>query len=164
MGGPNRRQASSPQEVLIQEDVMTWELANSMLPLVARIVEDLMASDRQLLLTEEKRNLLYSKKAQLDWKGRSNLYHSQDEIKRLSAHLRFLLVELEQVGLTLLDAERGLIGFPTLVNNRRAFFTWKPGETEIHWWSYSCESDRRQVPASWKKTSWRNRAPGAKAA
>lgn len=143
---------------------MTWELANSMLPLVSRIVEDLMVSDRQLLLTEEKRDLLYSKRSQLDWKGRSDLYHAQDEIKRLSAHLRGLLVELEQVGLTLLDAERGMIGFPTLVNNRRAFFTWRLGEQEIQWWSYSCEPDRRQVPNSWKKVSWKNHSSGTKAA
>lgn len=162
MGGPMRRQASNSPDVLVSEDVMTWELANSMLPLVSRIVEDLMASDRQLLLTEEKRDLLYQRRAQLDWKGRSDLYQAQDEIKRLSAHLRSLLVELEQVGVTLIDAERGIIGFPTLVNNRRAFFSWKPGETEIQWWSYSCEPDRRQVPSSWKKLTWKK--SGSKAA
>lgn len=143
---------------------MTWELAASMLPLVRRIVDDLMASDRQLLLIEEKRDLLFQKRASLDWKGRSDLYHSQDEIKRLSSHLRGLLVELEQVGITLLDAERGMIGFPTLVNNRRAFFTWRPGEAGIEWWCYSCEPDRRHVPQSWKKESWHKRAPGANVA
>jgi len=164
MGRSNRNQADQTPEVLIQEDVMTWELAASMLPLVRRIVDDLMASDRQLLLIEEKRDLLFQKRSSLDWKGRSDLYHSQDEIKRLSSHLRGLLVELEQVGITLLDAERGMIGFPTLVNNRRAFFTWRPGEDGIEWWCYSSEPDRRHVPQSWKKESWHKRAPGANAA
>jgi hypothetical protein len=42
---------------------MTWELAASMLPLVRRIVDDLMASDRQLLLIEEKRDLLFQKRS-----------------------------------------------------------------------------------------------------
>ena len=164
MGWPNQNQADNLPDTLIQEDVMTWEMASSMLPLVQRIVEDLMASDRQLLLTEEKRDLLYHKRSSLDWKGRSDLYHSQDEIKRLSSYLRGLLIELEQIGITLLDAERGMIGFPTLVNNRRAFFTWKQGETVIEWWCYSCEPDRRHVPPAWRKESWRKRAPGANAA
>ncbi len=164
MGCPNQNQEDNLSDIFIQEDVMTWEMASSMLPLVHRIVEDLMASDRQLLLTEEKRDLLYHKRSSLDWKGRSDLYHCQDEIKRLSSYLRGLLIELEQIGITLLDAERGMIGFPTLVNNRRAFFTWKPGESVIEWWCYSCEPDRRHVPPAWRKESWRKRAPEAKAA
>jgi hypothetical protein len=44
-----------------------------------------------------------------------------------------------------------LIGFPTLVNNRRAYFCWHPGETALQYWQFADEETQRPIPASWFK-------------
>ena len=34
--------------------------------------------------------------------------------------------ELEALGLALIDPDLCQVGFPTMVNNRKAFFSWRP--------------------------------------
>jgi hypothetical protein len=57
---------------------------------------------------------------------------------------------MDTLGVVLLDAELGLVGFPTLVNNQRAYFAWKPGDEGIDFWQFADASRRRSVPAAWK--------------
>ena len=59
--------------------------------------------------------------------------------------------ELDVLGVALLDGAVGMIGFPTLVNNRRAFFTWIPGEESLRFWSYAGDTVRRPVPEAWTR-------------
>ena len=63
--------------------------------------------------------------------------------------------ELQTLGVSLLDAEEGRVGFPTMVNNRPAYFTWRPGEDGLHSWQFAEESVCRPIPLSWfKETSF----------
>jgi len=57
---------------------------------------------------------------------------------------------MQVLGLTLLDAEIGRVGFPTLVNDRRAYFSWRPGEEGLHSWHFAEESMCRPIPSAWR--------------
>ena len=51
----------------------------------------------------------------------------------------------------LLDEVTGRIGFPTMVNERRAYFSWQPGEETLRSWRFADEDADRPIPASWLK-------------
>jgi hypothetical protein len=51
----------------------------------------------------------------------------------------------------LLDDLQGRVGFPTLVNNRRAYFSWHPGEEGLHSWQFADEDIARPIPMAWLK-------------
>ena len=54
----------------------------------------------------------------------------------------------------------GLVGFPTLVNERPAFFSWRPEEEGLLYWNFSGDDQhRRRVPEEWTKPP-RENPPG----
>ena len=61
------------------------------------------------------------------------------------------MAELEVLGVALVDPETGRVGFPTIVNERPAFFSWQPGEETLKYWHFGSELVRRAIPASWAK-------------
>ena len=75
-------------------------------------------------------------------------YQVREEVAELERLLQEALAELEVLGVILIDAE-GSIGFPTLVNDRKAFFSWRPGEEGIRSWHFAGESVCRPIPNSW---------------
>ena len=64
---------------------------------------------------------------------------------------------MDGLGVALLDVDAGRIGFPTLVNKRRAFFSWLPGEETLSFWQYADDGERRPIPASWTKGETRQK-------
>jgi hypothetical protein len=129
--------------------VLTWSAACRMLPLVHRIVADLLQLRRHLasLLPEKER--LDRKRRLLAWPERRRRYGLQEEITQAEQDQTLALAELESLGLAIVDAERGQIGFPTMVNNRRAFFSWRPGEESIQFWHFAEDVERRSIPPMW---------------
>lgn len=130
-------------------EIMTLESAESMLPLASRVAEDLKcASSRVRILRAEK--IFYDKKKnKLNWMERRKSYEVTDELFIISATLDNILLEIKSIGVEPLIPELGLIGFPTLVNNRKAFFSWKPGEPCVCFWNFAEELNRRPVPPTW---------------
>src|SRR5262245_21725966 len=127
MNGFTENRASGASERPGANDrVLTWEASRAMFPLVSRIAQD-VAQRHQLLATlhPEQERLERSRRT-LDWPRRRRRYELQEEIAAAEADLRHARAELEALGLALLDPATGLVGFPTLVNDRRAFFSWKP--------------------------------------
>jgi hypothetical protein len=51
----------------------------------------------------------------------------------------------------LLDNEQGRVGFPTMVNDRRAYFSWHTGEDGLHSWQFADEDVTRPIPLAWLK-------------
>ena len=41
------------------------------------------------------------------------------------------------------------IGFPTIVNNRPAYFSWIPGDEALRFWHFADEIARRPIPPAW---------------
>jgi hypothetical protein len=132
--------------------VLTWGASHAMLPLVGRIVTDLMAGHEQLARLRPEQERLDSRRHALSWPERSRRYQVQEEITAVERDLRLAYGELEQLGVAVLHGPSGLVGFPTIVNDRRAFFSWRPGEEDVEYWNFAGDPVRHAVPSSWTKT------------
>jgi hypothetical protein len=124
-----------------------------MLTLVRRIVADLLGSQQSLARLHPERDRLVRNRMQLAWGERARRYEIEEEMQAAACKLRAAQGELEKLGVAVLDAATGLVGFPTIVNNRRAFFSWKPGEDGLTFWNFAGDLRRRPVPAAWTKES-----------
>jgi hypothetical protein len=135
------------------ETILTWVAANRMLPLVRLIIEDLAASHQRLCRIQPEIDRLDRHRRTLAWPERSRRYALQEEIAVEERNVGQARAELDGLGLALIDADLCEIGFPTMVNNRKAFFSWRPGEQAIAYWHFIDETDRRPIPATWTKTA-----------
>jgi hypothetical protein len=133
--------------------VLNLNTANRMLPLVQRVVEDIRADRKALIRLQPEIARLDRQKRDLAWQERQRRYRVHDEAAATEKHLQDSLEELDTLGLTMLEMGGGLIGFPTLVNDRRAYFTWHPGEDTLHSWQFEDDGTSRPIPASWWKVS-----------
>jgi hypothetical protein len=129
----------------------TWTTAHRMLPLVGRVVADILEHEKQLAQLQAEKVRLDRKRHSLAWPERSRRYVLQEEVQSADKHLRDVRAELEVLGVALIDAREGLVGFPTMVNDRPAFFSWRPGETELLYWNFADETERQPIPAHWTK-------------
>jgi hypothetical protein len=128
---------------------MTWHASRAMLPLVGRIARDVIEYYGQLTRMEPEFAQLERDRRTLNWPQRSRRYQLEEDISVAQNEMRTLLAELEVLGLTLLEPSLGMIGFPTLVNDRRAFFSWRPGEESVLFWNYADDLARHAVPEEW---------------
>jgi hypothetical protein len=135
------------------DTILTWAAANRMLPLIRLIVDDLSASHRRLCEIQPEIDRLDRHRRTLVWPERSRRYALQEEIAVAERNAVQAVSELEGLGLTLIDSDLCQIGFPTMVNNRKAYFSWRPGEQTISHWHFIDEADRRPIPATWTKTA-----------
>jgi hypothetical protein len=132
--------------------VLTWHASRAMLPLVGRIARDIMAHHERLAQLRPELAHLERHRHTLDWPQRRRRYHLEEEVLALEKSLRSVIGELEALGVALLDPATGLVGFPTRVNDRSAYFSWKPGEEGLLTWNYAGDLVRRSVPEEWTQT------------
>src|SRR4051812_8593232 len=133
------------------ETVLSLKTVQRMLPLVRRIVDDILAHRQALarLLPEEE--LLDDARRKLAWPQRQRRYHIKDERTKVGLDLQAALDELHALGVMLLEPTAGRVGFPTMVNNRRAYFSWQPGEDVLTHWRFAGEEADHDIPAAWLK-------------
>jgi|DewCreStandDraft_4_1066084.scaffolds.fasta_scaffold259584_1 hypothetical protein len=154
MSGSAENMASSAYEdPSRREVVLDLTTASRMLPLVQRIVADILHSRQLLARLLPEQDILDRQRRTLDWPGRQRRYQLQEDVSATEQKMQDALAELEVLGLILEDGDSGQIGFPTLVNDSRAYFSWKPGEEGLLFWHFASEAQRRPIPASWFKAS-----------
>ena len=129
--------------------VLTWGACHAMLPLVGRIVADVMRGHEQLAQLRPEQERLDRQRHTLAWPERSRRYQVQEEITAVEQELRQANAELETLGIVVLHGPSGLVGFPTIVNDRKAFFSWRPGEKDVVYWNFAGDPVRHEVPQSW---------------
>jgi hypothetical protein len=150
MNGFTERRTSGQGERPGRNDlVLTWEASSAMLPLVRLVVADVLRHQQRLAQLQPERDRLQRNRLQLAWLERARRYEIEEEITTVVNELRSSRGELENLGVALLDTDAGLVGFPTIVNNRRAFFSWKPGEDGLTFWNFAGDRNRRHVPVGW---------------
>jgi hypothetical protein len=133
------------------ERILTWGGCRAMLPLVGRIAGDIVRHHERLGRLRPEQALLEERRRSLAWAERARRYEIQEEIAAAEGELIQACAELERLGLVLLHGPTGLVGFPTMVNNRRAFFSWRPGEDELAYWNFAGDSTRHPVPDNWTR-------------
>jgi hypothetical protein len=152
MNGSTENRASEAFEKGGSHDrILTWVAANRMLPLVKGIITDVIDCQRRLALMQPEKARLDRHRRDLTWPERARRYQLDDEIAAGERALRAAYGELDGLGVVLLDSETGRVGFPTLVNKRRAFFSWLPSEAALSFWQYADDGERRPIPAAWTK-------------
>jgi len=148
-GHIENRASGASQRPGPSDRILTWQVSRAMLPLVSRVALDLSGRHERLAgLYAELANLEKHRRT-LDWPQRHRRYQLEDEISAAESEVRGLVGELEALGVALLDGCCGLVGFPTRVNDRPAYFSWMPGEDGLGYWNYAGDGNRRPVPHDW---------------
>jgi hypothetical protein len=123
--------------------------ARRMLPLVERIVTDIISDQKELNRFAFEQEGLDRDKRNLTWPERHRRYAVQGEVSRLQSRLDEEIKELDSLGTVLINRGTGLVGFPTIVNGKDAYFSWQHGENGVNHWHFAGEEMRRPIPPHW---------------
>lgn len=151
-GAMNRRDSAVPDRPLSADVLFELPTARRMLPLVSRIGLDLLELRRQLLPLEAECQRLERVRRTLDWPSRQRRYRLQDDLVQLSSRVQDALAELAELGLVDLGVSEIRLGFPTIVNQRKAYFVWVPASPQLEFWQFEDERQLRPIPREWLET------------
>jgi hypothetical protein len=132
--------------------VFSLATARRMLPLVQRVVSDVVFYGRVLAQLRPEQTRLDRQRRTLGWPERCRRYQIQEDVADAERYLQDALAELAGLAVVVLDPTVGRVGFPTMVNDRQAFFSWQLGEDGLKHWQFPEEDALRVIPASWAKT------------
>jgi hypothetical protein len=112
--------------------LFTVDQANRTLPLVRKIVEDVVQQHRRWRETILELDLVAST-------ARADAPHERgEELERqalaLAKELDGYQRELEALGIQLKDPRLGLVDFPSETGGRRVLLCWRLGEPEVQYW------------------------------
>jgi hypothetical protein len=106
--------------------------ANKTLPLVRRIVEDVVRQHR--LWREKILELdLVASSARAD-EPRDRAEQLEQEAQALAREIDGYQRELDELGIQLKDRRMGLVDFPSEIGGRRVLLCWRLEETEVQFW------------------------------
>jgi len=151
-GWAEHRAFEAPQEVESREPEFTLDVARRMVALVQRVVRDLLHTQARLTVLRAEQRCLERQRRNLPWPDRRRRYQLDEEVAEQAENRRDLLAELEVLGVVLCDRRAGRIGFPTKINNRRAYFIWQPGDATIRHWRFARDKTLRTIPSTWLTT------------
>ena len=113
--------------------VFTVEMANRALPLVRRIMDDLVEEHgrwKDLVARFE----LVAGGARAEWGESAEMVGLRREIDQLAGRINSYVAELDQIGVTLKGFEDGLVDFYGRHEGRMLCLCWRYGETSVaHW-------------------------------
>lgn len=112
--------------------LFTVDEANRTLPLVRRIVEDVV---RQHRIWREKileLDLVASSSRAEEPRLRAEVL--EKEATELAREIDGYQKELEELGIQLKDRRLGLVDFPSDIAGKRVLLCWRLGETEVQFW------------------------------
>ena len=129
--------------------VLSLTTACQMLPLIRGVVKDVVEAQERLSRMNPELQMLDEHRRSLPWPSRSRRYFLTEETALEQRRLQGALAELDSLGVAVLDALIGRVGFPTIVNRQAAYFTWQVGEEQLQHWQFANDSAQRRIPASW---------------
>jgi hypothetical protein len=112
--------------------LFTPEHANRTLPLVRKIVEDIVQQHRRWRETILELDLVASTARATDPRERAEELerNAQALAKEIDGYQR----ELEALGIQLKDRRLGLVDFPSEMNGRHVLLCWRLGEGDVQFW------------------------------
>jgi hypothetical protein len=141
----------APESPEPRETAMSLGTAQNMLPLVKHVVTDILRQQAIVTRLQPEQAHLDRHRRQLAWPERQRRYQVREEVTAAEQELQAALTELQGLGVCLLDGDLGRVGFPTIVNDRRDYFSWRPGEDGIRAWHFAEDGVMRPIPASWAR-------------
>lgn len=150
MNSTPRRSTGTP-DARRAEASLDLPTAQQMLPLVSRIVRDIVSHRLTLTRLQPEQENLDRHYRDLVWLERNRRYAVHQQIQDAEAQLAAAVKELRALGVRLTDSATGEVEFPTKINGRPAAFTWRDGDPELTHWHYADEESRRPIPGDWRK-------------
>ncbi|MCZ6793220.1 MAG: DUF2203 domain-containing protein [Planctomycetota bacterium] len=125
--------------------------ANRMLPLLGKIIEDVMAHWELII---QKRTQLECMEKGLDPSGKGPAPNDpprpaqglKTELNHLIDKINCYIREVEELGCFVEEFKRGIVNFPSLYNGRKVFLCWRPDETRVSHWHELDETFNERVP------------------
>lgn len=155
-GSKGYRAPDASEKPLESLPIFSLTTVQKMLPLVGRIVDDYLHSQLAHVRLEPEEARLDRQRRDLAWPERQRRYEVKEQLTQAENSMSAAVEELDGLGVRLLDADLGRVGFPTMVNNRRAYFSWRHGEEGLHTWHFAEEEVFRPIPAAWLKELSKN--------
>ena len=112
--------------------MFTVEQATATLPLVRKIVEDIVQQHRRWREAILELDLVASTARDDDPPDRAAVL--KRKVQTLARELDSYQRELDDLGILLTDRRLGLIDFPSEMNGRRVLLCWRLGEPEVQYW------------------------------
>ena len=112
--------------------LFTVDQANRTLPLVRKIVEDVVRQHR--LWREKILELDLVASAARASEPREHVEELEREAQTLAREIDSFQQELEHLGIQLKDRRIGLVDFPSEMNGRQILLSWRLGEPEVQFW------------------------------
>jgi hypothetical protein len=112
--------------------LFTLEQANRMLPLVRRIVEDIV---QDYARWREQVGVLEVVAAGRRGDSPPNEAEKvEEDAQRLAADIERYVTELRELGVDFKGFDQGLVDFPAELDGRRVYLCWKLGEDSVEYW------------------------------
>ncbi len=108
----------------------TVDQANQTLPLVRRIVADIVSTHRRLLERIDEYRAYDPDEREFSERRRE----LEEEIRELTDRVNHFVAELEDIGAEFKGFEEGLVDFHGMLDGRVVLLCWKLGEESIEWW------------------------------
>ena len=125
--------------------IFTPDEANRMLPLVSRIAEDIVATyadvNRALQANEAEKS-----RTEADETREPILRERDQEVAAVLDRFQGLIEEVEALGGTVKDYERGMIDFYGEVDGEIVYLSWQRGEPRITHWHRLEEGNGKRRP------------------
>ncbi|MEO7082916.1 MAG: DUF2203 domain-containing protein [Gemmatimonadaceae bacterium] len=112
--------------------MFTVEQATRTLPLVRKIVEDIVQQHRRWREATLELDLVASTARDDDPPDRAASL--KRKVQSLARELESYQRELDDLGILLTDKRLGLVDFPSEMNGRRVLLCWRLGEPEVQYW------------------------------
>ena len=110
----------------------TVEEANKTLPLVRRIVEDVVRQHRVWRERILELDLVASSTRAEETRARA--LELEMDAQNLAREIDGYQRELDELGIQLKDRRIGLVDFPSEIGGRRVLLCWRLGEPEVQYW------------------------------
>lgn len=111
----------------------TLDEANRTLPLVRRVVDDIVTAYGALQSRVEEYNRL-AQRTDDDPAAARRAATLRDELEAGAREIDDFIHELDQIGCQLKGFDEGLVDFHAEWRNRQILLCWKSGEERIEWW------------------------------
>lgn len=125
----------------------TASSATQMLPLVSRIVDDLLRLDRSIKAQREQLSGIDERSATIDHADyKEELTDIRGSLDYDQRKFESVLSELTSLGVSPHLPFDGSVDFPTELKRRHVRLCWQPGEERVEYWhEIGASRDRRQV-------------------
>ena len=123
-----------------EQKLFELEEARSTLPLVSRIVSDIVEVTAQM-----KEIYLEIREVAGEGSDRERLDELQERLQGIADGRSEFFEELAALGIEMKDPNKGLVDFPALLDDRVVYLCWKLGEETIeHWHELATGFDNRE--------------------